>query len=133
MLPISVGKRFLAETPRLCGSRADGEPWGLAGLWSEWTDPATGEVLASYTMITQNCDDTPVLNLMHRPDPKRPPNMQDKRTVVPLEKGDWDTWLHGTVAQADALIRVPLLERFSHCPLDSTIEMQLPNPQQEAT
>ena len=32
-------------------SRADGEPWGLAGLWAEWTDPATGEVLPSYTMI----------------------------------------------------------------------------------
>ena len=38
-------------------------------------------------MITQNCDEIPVLNLMHRPDPKRPPHMQDKRTVVPLEKG----------------------------------------------
>ena len=47
-------------------------------------------------MITQNCDDVPVLNLMHRPDPKRPPDMQDKRTVVPLETGDWDTWLRGT-------------------------------------
>lgn len=31
--------------------RADGEPWGLTGLWSEWADPATGEVLLSYTMI----------------------------------------------------------------------------------
>ena len=36
-------------------------------------------------MITQNCDYTPVLNLMHRPDSKRAPDMQDKRTVVPLE------------------------------------------------
>lgn len=23
--------------------REDGEPWALAGLWSEWTDPETGE------------------------------------------------------------------------------------------
>lgn len=38
-------------------------------------------------MVTQNCDDVPVLNLMHRPDSKRPSNMQDKRTVVPLETG----------------------------------------------
>lgn len=107
-------------------SRADGEPWGLAGLWSEWTDPATGEVLASYTMITQNCDDTPVLNLMHRPDLKRPPNLQDKRTVVPLEKGDWDTWLHGAVEQAEALIQLPAIERFQHGPLDPTVEAELP-------
>ena len=65
-------------------------------------------------MITQNCDDVPVLNLMHRPDPKRPPNMQDKRTVVPLETGDWDTWLRGTVEQAGALIKLPRLELFVH-------------------
>ena len=31
--------------------RTDGEPWGLAGLWGEWTDPVTGEVPPSYTMI----------------------------------------------------------------------------------
>ena len=47
-------------------SSAPGEPWGQAGLWSEWTHPATGEVLPSYTLITQNCDDVPVLNLMHQ-------------------------------------------------------------------
>ena len=36
--------------------RADGEPWAIAGLWSEWTDPATGEIVPNYTMITVNCD-----------------------------------------------------------------------------
>ena len=106
--------------------RADGEPWGLAGLWSEWTDPATGEVVASYTMITQNCDDVPVLNLMHRPDPKRPPDMQDKRTVVPLEKMDWDTWLHGTVEQAEALIKLPALALFVHRAKDPAQQVELP-------
>ena len=106
--------------------RTDGEPWGLAGLWGEWTDPVTGEVVASYTMITQNCDDVPVLNLMHRPDPKRAPNMQDKRTVVPLETGDWDTWLHGTVEQAEALIRVPPLELFVHRAKDPAQQVELP-------
>ncbi|WP_440111518.1 SOS response-associated peptidase [Acidovorax sp. BL-A-41-H1] len=107
-------------------SRADGEPWGLAGLWSEWTDPDTGEVIPSYTMITQNCDETPVLNLMHRPDPKRAPDMQDKRTVVPLEKDDWDAWLHGSIDQADPLIRPPSIERFTHGPLDATLVVALP-------
>ena len=45
--------------------RDDGEPWMLAGLWSEWTDPATGEVVPNYTMLTQNCDGHPLLALMH--------------------------------------------------------------------
>jgi putative SOS response-associated peptidase YedK len=37
-------------------ARADGRPWGLAGIWHEWTDPATGEVVPNCTMLTQNCD-----------------------------------------------------------------------------
>ncbi|KQO23510.1 SOS response-associated peptidase family protein [Acidovorax sp. Leaf78] len=106
-------------------SRADGEPWGLAGLWNEWTDPATGEVLLNFTMVTQNCDVHPLLRLMHRPDPKRPPHMQDKRTVVPLEKVDWHTWLHGTIEQAEALIQLPPVELFKHGPQDPTKEVQL--------
>jgi putative SOS response-associated peptidase YedK len=33
-------------------ARVDGQPWVLAGLWSEWTDPVTGELVPSYTMLT---------------------------------------------------------------------------------
>ena len=32
--------------------RADGHPWGLAGLWNTWSDKTTGEVTESYTMLT---------------------------------------------------------------------------------
>ena len=91
--------------------RADGQPWALAGLWSEWTDPNTGELVANYTMITCNCDGHPLLARLHRPekDPKTgevlPIDKQDKRAVVHIDKADWDTWLHGTEAQALALIR----------------------------
>ena len=82
-------------------------------------------MLPSYTMVTQNCDNVPVLNLMHRPDPKRAPDMQDKRTVVPLEKGDWDAWLRGTVGEAEALIKVPSLELFVHGAKDPTEKVEL--------
>jgi putative SOS response-associated peptidase YedK len=97
-------------------ARTDGRPWALAGLWSEWTDPATGEVVPSFTMTTQNCDEHPLLKLMHKPDPKADPYRPDKRAVVPLEKCDWDAWLHGTVEQAKALVRVPDLKLFDHGP-----------------
>ncbi|MDB5847461.1 MAG: hypothetical protein JWP29_1213 [Rhodoferax sp.] len=97
-------------------ARADGKPWALAGLWSEWTDPETGEVVPNFTMITQNCDDHPLLKLMHKPDPKAEPGRPDKRAVVPLEERDWDAWLHGKVDQARSLIRVPELELFEHGP-----------------
>lgn len=98
--------------------RADGEPWWLAGLWSEWTDPASGEVVLNYTMLTQNCDGHPILELMHKPEPHLPPDRQDKRTVVPIWERDIDAWLHGTVAQAEALIRVPAPDTMVHGPAD---------------
>ena len=90
--------------------RADGQPWGLAGLWNLWVDPQTGELVESYTMLTQNADEHPLMRRMHRPDPKRPPEMQDKRSVVPIEFEDVDTWLYGTVAQAQALVQLPAPE-----------------------
>jgi putative SOS response-associated peptidase YedK len=31
--------------------RADGAPWGIAGLWNSWTDKESGERVESYTMI----------------------------------------------------------------------------------
>lgn len=54
--------------------RADGMPWALAGLWSEWKDPVSGEIVPSYTMITESCDEHPLLGHMHKPDPKLPPS-----------------------------------------------------------
>ncbi|MCB2018250.1 MAG: SOS response-associated peptidase family protein [Hydrogenophaga sp.] len=108
--------------------RADGQPWMLAGLWSEWTDPATGEVVPNYTMLTQNCDGHAVLALMHKPDPKLPPDRQDKRTVVPIERDDWDLWLHGPQEAAEGLIRVPAEDMLRHGPAepDSAPVSQLP-------
>lgn len=101
--------------------RADGQPWALAGLWAEWTDPETGEVIPSYTMITQNCDQHALLNKFHKPDPKHPADKQDKRTVVPIREADWATWLEGTLDQAQALIQLSPPEAFAHAPVDETV------------
>ena len=92
--------------------RADGEPWALAGLWSEWTDPQTGEVKANYTMITCNCDGHPLLARLHKPDPNLPPDQQDKRAVAQIDKVDWDAWLHGPEEQALSLIKPQPMEVF---------------------
>jgi putative SOS response-associated peptidase YedK len=99
--------------------RADGEPWGLAGMWNTWINKETGEVHESYTMLTLNADHHPLMNRMHRPDPKRPPEMQDKRSVVPIELGDVDSWLFGTVEQAQLLVKVPPVELLDAGPAES--------------
>jgi putative SOS response-associated peptidase YedK len=87
--------------------RSDGLPWALAGIWSEWTDPVSGELLPNYSLLTMNCDAHPLLNRLHKPDPKLPPGQQDKRSTIAIESGHWDTWLQGSLAQAQALIQLP--------------------------
>ena len=91
---------------------SDSRPWGLAGLWNTWTDKETGEVVESYTMLTLNADHHPLMNRMHRPDPKRPPEMQDKRSVVPIALEDVDHWLTAPAEQAARLIKLAPVERF---------------------
>ena len=98
--------------------RADGDPWGLAGLWNTWIDKATGEVHESYTMLTINADDHPLMRRMHKPDPKAPADKQDKRSVIPLEAADFDRWLQGTVDEARKLMKLAPVEVFEAGPLD---------------
>ncbi|QJW84548.1 SOS response-associated peptidase [Ramlibacter terrae] len=100
-------------------ARRDGQPWALAGLWTEWTDPATGELVPSYTMLTQNCDAHPVLNRMHKPDPSLPPDAQDKRAVIPVEREHWAQWLQGDAAQAPGLVRLPDASLIAHGPAEA--------------
>lgn len=96
--------------------RADGDPWGLAGLWNTWHDKMTGEIHESYTMLTLNADAHPLMRRMHKPDPKLGPNDQDKRSVVPIERSDVDAWLTGTVEEARVLIKLPPVELFDAGP-----------------
>jgi putative SOS response-associated peptidase YedK len=84
--------------------RADGMPWAIAGLWSEWTDPKTGEVVPNFTVITVNCDNHTLLNRLHKPDPTLPADQQDKRSLVHVHREDWQTWLFATAEEAAALL-----------------------------
>lgn len=100
-------------------ARADGQPWGLAGLWSRWTDPQTGELIDSYTMLTLNADAHPLMSRMHKPDPKLAADQQDKRSVVVLEPEAWAPWLQATVPVASSLVGLAPVEVFEARPLHS--------------
>ena len=82
--------------------RADGAPWFLAGMWSEWTDQETGEVMPNYTLITCNCDDHP----------KLPSDQQDKRSLVHLDQAQWKQWLYCKTEEALQLIEPQPVEVF---------------------
>lgn len=92
--------------------RADGKPWTLAGLWNRWIDRESGEIVESYTMLTQNADAHPIMRRMHKPDPKLAPDQQDKRSVVAIEERDIEQWLLGTEAEARELVRLSPVEMF---------------------
>ncbi|MEJ6004807.1 SOS response-associated peptidase family protein [Paucibacter sp. AS339] len=100
--------------------RADGAPWALAGIWSEWVDPVSGELLPNYSMLTMNCDGHPLLSRLHKPDPQLPPDAQDKRAAIPLAAEDWDLWLNGPLASAKELLRLPQTELFDLRPAEET-------------
>jgi len=98
-------------------TRRDAEPWGLAGLWNTWVDRATGELHESYTMLTINADDHPLMRRMHKPDPKYAPDHQDKRSVVAIERRDAERWLEGSALEATALVRAPAMELIEGHPV----------------
>lgn len=47
-------------------ARLDGDPWGLAGIWAQWQDRATGQVYESYAMLTINADGHELMGKMHK-------------------------------------------------------------------
>jgi putative SOS response-associated peptidase YedK len=46
---------------------ASGDPFGIACLWERWTDPASGELVVSFSMLTVNADAHPVMRQFHKP------------------------------------------------------------------
>ena len=85
-------------------ARSDAQPMGIAGLWQPWKSPQ-GEWIQSFTMLTINADSHPIFNQLHRPDPKRPPDKQDKRMVVILPEAAYAAWLDAPAEQSMEFLR----------------------------
>lgn len=77
--------------------RADGEPLGIAGLWSSWKSPK-GELIHSYTMLTVNADDHPLMRMFHKP-------TDEKRMVVILPTDRYQDWLQASAERSVEFIR----------------------------
>jgi putative SOS response-associated peptidase YedK len=59
------------------------EPFGMAGLWERWTNPETGEVLVSCTILTTHANE--MMSEIH------------ERMPVILPHTDYQTWLDPTL------------------------------------
>lgn len=77
--------------------RADGEPMGIAGLWSSWMS-SKGERVFSYTMLTINAEDDALMRQFHKP-------ADEKRMVVILPVARYDDWLQARPEHSQAFMR----------------------------
>lgn len=78
-------------------ARADGEPMGIAGLWSAWKSPK-GEMVHSFTLLTLNAAQHPLMRLFHKP-------LDEKRMVVILHEDHYDDWLNAAPERSQPWLR----------------------------
>lgn len=69
--------------------RADGNPVAVASIWERFIDKETGEILFSFSMLTVNATDDPIMNHFHKP-------VDEKRSVVVLTEDEYMPWLSTT-------------------------------------
>ena len=78
-------------------SRADGQPMGLAGLWSAWKSPQ-GQVLHSFSMLTIHAAAHALMNQFHK-------SGDEKRMVVVLPEAQYADWLEARPADSMDFLR----------------------------
>jgi putative SOS response-associated peptidase YedK len=76
---------------------ASGDPFGIACLWDRWTDPASGELFVSFSMLTVNADEHPVMCQFHK-------SGDEKRTPVIIAPHLHESWLSADQASASELM-----------------------------
>lgn len=69
-------------------------------------------MVPNFTLLTCNCDDHPMLAMLHKPDPQLAADQQGKRSLVHLAAESRDQWLDGTVDEALQLVRPAPVEFF---------------------
>jgi len=79
--------------------QVNGEPMAIASIWDTWTEPETGELIVSFSMLTIDAKNHPVMQRMHKPE-------DEKRTVVPLRPELFNAWLNATPKEAQALLKI---------------------------
>jgi len=76
---------------------ADSNPFGIAGIWDKWTDPKSGELVVSFSMLTVNADEHPVMRQFHKAG-------DEKRTPVIIHPEHYNRWLGADVPTAEEMM-----------------------------
>lgn len=92
-------------------SAVDGEPMGLAGLWSSWRAPS-GERVWSYTMLTMNAAEHPLMRHFYKPE-------DEKRMVVVLPRAAYLDWLDAPAHRSMAFMQPYPADKLLATPVDT--------------
>ena len=79
--------------------RAVTQPIVVASIWERFIDKESGEVIFSFSMLTVNADEHPIMQHFHKPD-------DEKRSIIVLGEADYQPWLHASHDQASSLLKV---------------------------
>lgn len=93
--------------------RQNKEPFTVAGIWDCWTDPTTGEIVESFSMLTINADGHSVMGRFHRPG-------DEKRSLVVVPPDARHDWLRATTKQAAELLADMPCGEFEAAPTATT-------------
>ena len=97
-------------------TRADGQPFGIAGLWDVWTEPGKPPLL-SFTMLTMNATDHAQLKNYHRAE-------DEKRIIVILPESRYADWLDAPPEQT--------MDFIQHFPADNLVATPMPPKKPQA-
>lgn len=78
-------------------SRIDGQPMGVAGVWTSWTGKE-GETITSYALLTVNANNHALLRRYQQPG-------SEKRMPVVLNEGAYGAWLTVRMEKAKEFMR----------------------------
>jgi putative SOS response-associated peptidase YedK len=81
------------------------EPLGVASLWDTWKDPLSDQMITSFSLITINADNHPVMRQFHRPE-------DEKRTIVCLKPQFFNAWLSATHEEAHQLLQLSAMTQL---------------------
>lgn len=79
--------------------RADGQPEAAACIYERVVDRSTGEIIFTFSMLTINATDHPVMKHFHKP-------QDEKRSIVILQDLDYQNWLQADNESARQLLQL---------------------------
>jgi hypothetical protein len=86
--------------------QTNGEPMGIASIWDTWTEPESGELIVSFSMLTIDASNHPLMKRFHKP-------KDEKRTVVPLRPELFNDWLSATPETAKLILQIASIPDLS--------------------